>query len=461
MEKYDLIIKGGRIVTEAGVFLKDIGIKEGKIAAIEDVLQKNGERVINAEGKYLFPGGIDVHTHLDLHVGQTVSSDDFTTGTIAAACGGTTTIIDFVTQDRGESLKEAIEKRHREAEGKAVIDYSFHISPTVINDETLALIPSLIEDGYPSFKLYMTYDFRVNDGELIKVLVKTRDYGGLVCVHAENFYMIDYMVKEFKATGKIEPRYHPLSRPPFVEGEATGRAIKLARLVEAPIYIVHVTCRDSFVEVVKARDGGYPVMAETCPQYLFLSMEKYEEPDFQGAKYVLSPPLRSREHQHVLWDGLVKGKLQVVATDHCPFNFKGQKELGKDFFGNIPSGLPGIETRLALLYGLGVARGKLSVRRFIEITSTNPAKIFGLYPQKGTIAIGSDADIVIIDPEKEVILTKGILHENVDYTPYENFTLKGFPVATISRGKLIVENGRFIGALGSGKFLKRNRPILM
>lgn len=462
MKKFDLVIKGGTIVTAADVFLGDIAIKDGKIAAIGQDLADYAAEMIDAEGKYLFPGGIDVHTHLDMPFGGTVASDDFYTGTVAAACGGTTTVVDFAIQGNGQTLAEAIDAWHQKADGKAVIDYGFHIAVTFLNDTILAEMAEMINKGYPSFKLFMTYDgLRVNDDVLMKALIKTRDHGGLVCVHAENYYIIDYLVKEFLAAGKIEPKYHALSRPPLAEGEATGRAVKLAELVKAPLYIVHLSCKEALAEVARARDDGSPIMAETCPQYLLLSYDNYEEPDFQGAKYVMSPPLRPKENQPVLWNALARGNLQVVATDHCPFNFKGQKDMGREFFGKIPNGAPGIEARMVLLYSYGVGQGKLTLSRFVEITATNPAKIFGLYPEKGTIAVGSDADIVVFDPELEKIITHGILHENVDYTPYEGFKVKGFPVATIARGKVIVENGRFVGKQGAGQFLKRKAPILV
>jgi dihydropyrimidinase len=462
MGDFDLVVKGGLIVSESGVFARDIGIRNGEIAAIAGRLNGGGGQLLDAAGMYVFPGGIDVHTHLATAAGGTVSSDDFTTGTVAAACGGTTTIIDFVTQNRGESLAEAIAGRHRQALGRAVIDYGFHISPTVIDEGTLAAIPSLIADGYPSFKFYLTYDnLRVNDGELILALAKVRESGGLVCVHAENYYMIDYLVKQLRAAGKNAPRYHPLSRPPLVEGEATGRAIRLARLVGAPIYIVHVTCGESLAEIAGSRAEGVPVLGETCPQYLLLSGDRYDEPDFQAAKYVMSPPLRPAENLPLLWDALAGGQLQVVSTDHCPFNFHGQKDLGRSFFGEIPNGAPGIEARLALLYSYGVCRKRLSIQRFVAVTATNPARIFGLYPRKGTIAVGSDADLVVFDPNLELTITREILHENVDYTPYEGMRLQGYPVATIARGRIVAENGKFVGSIGSGKFLRRSQPELM
>lgn len=462
MPELDLLIKGGTIVTASDSYVADVAVKDGKVVLIGQGLNLPARATVDAGGKYLFPGGVDVHTHLDMPFGGTVSQDDFATGTIAAACGGTTTIVDFAIQGKGQTLAETAQNWQEKATGKAVIDYGFHIAITDMNEDILAEIPSMIAKGYPSFKLFMTYDgLRVNDDVLLKALLQTKAHGGLVCVHAENYYIIDYLVKEFAATGKVEPKYHALSRPPLAEGEATGRAVKLARLAEAPLYIVHLSCREALAEVARAREEGFPVMAETCPQYLLLSYDNYEEPGFEGAKYVMSPPLRPRDNQPVLWDGLGSGKLQAVATDHCPFNFKGQKEMGREFFGKIPNGAPGIESRMALLYSEGVGRGKITLQKFVEITATNPAKIFGLYPQKGDLAVGSDADIIIFDPEMEVTIGKSILHENVDYTPYEGFKVKGFPVATIARGKVIVEKGQFLGQPGSGCFLERKSPVVL
>lgn len=461
MQEFDLLIKGGTVVTESKVMKKDLGIKGEIITALEDDLVGPAKKVIDAEGKYIFPGAIDVHVHLEAAVSQTFSSDDFRTGTIAAACGGTTTIIDFATQEEGHTVDEAVAARINQAIYKAVIDYGFHIALTDINEHTLAAIPSLIEEGFPSFKLYMTYQFRVDDGEILRVLARVKECGGLVCIHAENHHMIDYLVQEYRRTGKTSPKYHPLSRPLLAEWEATSRAIKLARLVNAPLYIVHVTCGNSLAEIAEAREQGYPVMAETCPQYLFLSEDRYEDPGFEGAKYVMSPPLRPIENQTVLWNGLAGGNLQVVSTDHCPFYYLGQKEIGRDFFGDIPNGAPGIEVRPALLYTYGVRQGRLSLQQFVSAVATNPAKIFGLYPEKGTIAVGSDADLIIFDPQAEKTLTKEILHENVDYTPYEGMELKGFPVATIAGGEVIVEKGVFLGEKRRGKLLKRKRANLI
>lgn len=458
----DCIIKNGTIVTGVDSYVADLGIKYGKIAIIGDSLEDGGANTIDARGKYLLPGGIDTHTHLDMPFGGTVAKDDFNTGTIAAACGGTTTVVDFCIQAKGQSLSEALAGWHKKAANKAVIDYGFHVAITDMNDAILAEMPGIINGGCPSFKLFMTYDgLRVEDDVLLKSLIQAKEHGGIICVHAENYFVIKYLVEKFKHENKNEPLYHALSRPPLAEGEATGRAIKLAMLADAPLYVVHLSCKAALQEVVRARECGAKIMAETCPQYLLLSEDNYREPDFNGAKYVMSPPLRTKDNQEPLWQGLARNQLQTVATDHCPFDFKGQKEMGRDFFAKIPNGAPGIEARMALLFDRGVNSGKISLNRFVEITATNPAKIFGLYPNKGTLVVGSDADIVVFDPALKKTISKNILHENVDYTPYEGVQVTGYPVMTFSRGELIVKNGEFIGKAGRGKFVARGAPTIV
>lgn len=462
MAKFPLVVTGGEIVTATKVFVGDIAIENGKIAAIDTNLADFGAEVIDASRKYLLPGGIDVHTHLSLACGDIISSDDFVSGTIAAACGGTTTIIDYTAHATGQSLAGAAALRRSQADSLAVIDYGLHIVITDVNDRIMAEIPEMIAQGYPSFKLFTAYDnMRVDDEALMMVLNQTKNHGGLACVHAENHHMINYMVKKLVAAGKIAPQYHGMSRPVLAEAEAVGRVIKLAAFLDAPIYIVHLSCRESLVEVLRARANGHQVLAETCPQYLLLSDACYNQPGFLGAKYVMSPPLRPAQNQPVLWEGLAQGVLQVVATDHCPFNFKGQKDLGQDIFTRIPNGIPGIETRMALIYSSGVKQGRISLNQFAAVTATYPAKIFGLYPQKGTIAIGSDADIVIFDPKLEKTITQEILNENVDYTPYEGFKVTGYPVMTIARGQIIAKDGKFTGQPGAGRFLKRKAPVFI
>ncbi|MDR3565160.1 MAG: dihydropyrimidinase [Negativicutes bacterium] len=461
MAAYDLLIKGGTIVTAGDVYDGDVAVIDGKIVLIGKNLDVSALQVIDATGKYLLPGGIDVHTHLDMPFGGTVTADDFFTGGAAAACGGTTTVVDFAIQGKDQTLAETIDTWLTKA-GDCPIDYGLHVAVTNMNDAVIAEMPEVIAAGFPSFKLFMTYDgLRVTDDVLMKALLVAKEHGGLVSVHAENYYVIDYYTKEFQKTGKIEPKYHALSRPPLAEGEATARAIRLAKLVEAPLYIVHLSCEESLKEVVRAREEGQPVMAETCPQYLVLSYDNYEEPDFNGAKYVMSPPLRPRENQEPLWQALKKGDLQVVATDHCSFNFKGQKELGREFFGKIPNGAPGIETRMPVLYSKGVGENRFDLQRFVALTATNPAKIFGLYPQKGTIAVGSDADIVVFDPTAKRTISKEILHENVDYTPYEGISVTGYPVATVARGTIIAQGGKFTGKAGDGRLIRRKKPQII
>lgn len=457
----DTIIKNGIIVTATDIYQADIGIHDEKIVSIDKELNFVGANVIDAKGNYIFPGGIDVHTHLDMPFGNTITKDDFETGTIAAACGGTTSIVDFCLQAKGQTLAEALEVWHAKANGKAVIDYGFHIGVTDMNAAILSEMKTCIKNGYPSYKLFMTYDFRVNDEVLLQALSCARDNGGLVSVHAENFYVINHLVSKFRTEGKVAPKYHALSRPPLAESEATSRAIKLARIVDAPLYIVHLSCNEALEEVSQARKLGAKIMAETCPQYLLLSIDNYDEPGFNGAKYVMSPPLRAKENQPFLWQGLRSNNLLTVATDHCSFDFKGQKDMGRDFFASIPNGGTGIETRMALMFDRGVNSGNISLQKFVEITATNPAKIFGMYPQKGSIVIGGDADLVIFDPKLRKTITQPMLHENVDYTIYEGFSVTGFPTTTISRGKVIAKDGEFVGSRGAGRFLPRENIITM
>lgn len=459
--KFDTIIRNGTIVTATDIFKGDIGIKDGKINKIGMALEEEGEKIIDAKGKYIFPGGIDPHTHLDMPFGGTFSSDNFETGTIAAACGGTTTIVDFAVQPKDKDLKETAEIWRGKSDGKAVIDYGIHMNITHIDDEILNEIPFMIKEGYPSFKVFMTYKgMRVDDGTLFKTLKKVSENGGLTCVHAENFHIIECNVEILLKEGKTAPKYHAISRGSLVEGEAVGRAINIAKMAESPLYIVHNTCKEAVFEIARAREEEYPIMGETCTQYLLLSEDEYYKEGFEGAKCVMSPPLRSKDNFKYLWKAIRNNTLQVVATDHCPF-FMKQKELGKDSFDKIPNGAPGIELRMALLYTYGVLKNEININKFVEVTSTNAAKIYGMYPKKGTIAVGSDADLVIFDPDKEIEVTVDILHENVDYTPYEGFKLKGFPEVTLSRGEIIAKNGKFVGEIGRGEFIKRNSPMIL
>src|SRR6267143_1124944 len=399
--RFDTVIKNGTVVTATDTYASDVGIAGGKIAAIaQSLAAENAGKVIDAAGLLVMPGGIDVHTHLDMPFGGTTSSDDFQTGTIAAAHGGTTTLIDFAIQYKGQTLRQAFEGWMKKAEGKAVTDYAFHCIITELGDAHLEEMGQLVREGVSSFKLFMAYPgvFMLDDATIFRAMSQAAKYGGLICMHAENGGVIDVIVQRALAEGKTAPIYHALTRPVTAEAEAVNRAIAMAEMAGAPIYIVHLSSEDALNKVREARDRGVPAFAETCPQYLLLSVEELERPNFEGAKYVFTPPLRDKHHQPKLWDGLKHDHLQVVSTDHCPFCFADQKVLGKDDFTKIPNGGPGVENRLQLIYHHGVNSGKLDLNRFVEITSTAPARIFGLYPRKGVIAPGSDADIVIWDP---------------------------------------------------------------
>jgi len=454
---YDLILQNGLVVSASDTFLSDVAVKDGRIAALGRDLSLDGAKTVDCRGKLVLPGGIDVHTHLEMPFGGTTSKDTFETGTIAAACGGTTSIVDFCIQGKGQSLRQALDGWHAKADGKACIDYGFHVAVTDMTDGVLAEMPGIIESGYPSFKVFMVYDMRVSDSVFLQTLEVARDNGGLVCVHAENNDVVLHNVATLLAEGKTAPRYHALSRPPLVEGEAVGRACKLAAMTGGPLYIVHLSCEDSLQEVRRAREAGVNVMAETCPQYLYLSTDNYEESGFDGAKYVMSPPLRPKENIAPLWAGLAGNDLQTVATDHCPFDMEGQKELGRDDFSKIPNGAPGIESRMSLLYK-GVRDGRISLNRMVALGSTNPAKAMGMFPAKGVVAPGSDADICVFDPAKAGPITHAELHENVDYAAFEGVDVPGRPVLTLSRGEIVARDGEWIGQKGRGRFIRRGRP---
>jgi dihydropyrimidinase len=452
-----VLIKNGTVVTATDLYTGDVLVEGEKIAAIGTSLDIQADKVIDAAGKYVLPGGIDVHTHLDMPFGGTTSADDFESGTRAAAFGGTTTIVDFAIQYRGQRLHDAWETWMKKAEGKAAIDYGFHMIVTDLNDQTEAEMDALVRQGVTSFKLFMAYPgvFMLDDGSIFKALLRTGKNGGTICMHAENGGVIDVLVQRALAEGKTAPKYHALTRPARAEAEATHRAIALAEMADVPIYIVHLSAAEALEMVTEARDRGLPAYAETCPQYLFLSYDNYEEPGFDGAKYVMSPPLRPKDTQARLWRGLAFNDLQCVSTDHCPFCMKEQKELGRNDFSRIPNGAPGIETRLSLVYDGGVREKRISLNRFVELTSTAPAKIFGLFPRKGTIAPGSDADLVVFDPNRSLILSAKTLHMNVDYNPYEGRQVTGAADTVLSRGRLVIEDGTFVGRSGAGSFLKR------
>jgi dihydropyrimidinase len=455
---FDTVIKNGSVVTATDTYKADVAITNGKISAIGDDLPvQNASKVLDAAGKLVLPGGIDVHTHLDMPFGGTTSADDFETGTRAAAFGGTTTLIDFAIQYKGQNLRQAYDTWMGKASNKAVCDYAFHCIVTDISGGQLSEMNDLVHEGVTSFKLFMAYPgvFMLDDGSIFKALQTTSKNGGLVCMHAENGSAIDVIVQQALAEGKKAPKYHALTRPTTAEAEATSRAIALAEMAGAPIYIVHLSCNEALEKVREARDRGLPVYAETCPQYLYLSLENFDAPGFEGAKYVFTPPLREKWHQEKLWNGLKCDHLQVVSTDHCPFCFKEQKELGRDDFTKIPNGGPGVEHRMSLIFSGGVASGRFSANRFVELVSTTPAKLFGLYPRKGTIAAGSDADLVIFDPKRKHTISAKTHHMRVDYSMFEGIQVTGMPDVVLSRGRVVVDGDKFLGRAGQGEFLRR------
>jgi dihydropyrimidinase len=458
--RLDTVIRGGTIVTASDTTLGDVGILGDKIVAIaRDLNPENAARLIDAAGRYVMPGGIDVHTHLDMPFGGTKSADDFESGTIAAAHGGTTTLIDFAIQYKGQTLRHAFDTWMAKADRKAAIDYAFHCIITELGDAHVEEMGALVREGVPSFKLFMAYPgvFMLDDASIFRAMLAAAKYGGMICMHAENGGAIDVIVQRALAEGKRAPKYHALTRPTTAEAEATSRAIALAEMAGAPVYIVHLSCNDALEKVREARDRGLAAYAETCPQYLYLSLENMDAPGFEGAKYVFTPPLREKWNQEKLWQGLAKDTLQVVSTDHCPFCFKEQKELGRDDFTKIPNGGPGIENRMSLVFSGGVNGGRFSVNRFVQLVSTAPAKLFGLYPRKGTIAVGSDADIVVFDPNEEMVISAATHHMRVDYSMFEGIRVKGVAKIVLSRGRVIVENGEFKGRAGAGEFVKRRQ----
>ncbi len=453
-----ILITNGRIITAEQDYTADVFIENEKIAMIGSRLPVQADKVLDARGKYVIPGGVDVHTHLDMPFGGTMSSDDFETGTRAAAFGGTTTVIDFATQARGMKMREALDLWFRKAEGKACADYGFHMIITDLPDAHLEDMNEMVREGVTSFKMFMAYPkaLMVDDGTIFKAMRKTAENGGLLCMHAENGGVIDAIVQRALADGKKAPVYHALTRPTIAEAEAVNRTIALAEIAGVPVYIVHVSSHDALQQIADARLRGVPVFAETCPQYLFLSLNDIDRPGFEGAKYVFTPPVREAWHQEKLWQGLQANTLQIVSTDHCPFCFKEQKELGKDDFTKIPNGGPGIENRLQLLFEGGVNKKRISLNRWVELCSTAPAKMFGLYPRKGTIAPGSDADLVLWDPNADHIISAATHHMRVDYSMYEGYKVKGNAVTVLSRGEVIVDGGKWFGKAGLGKFLKRD-----
>ncbi|MEK3905677.1 dihydropyrimidinase [Oceanobacillus sp. FSL W7-1309] len=451
------IIKNGTIVTATDTYQADVLIEDEKVKAIGQDLSDVYAEVIDATGLYVFPGGIDPHTHMEMPFGGTVTKDDFESGTIAAAYGGTTTVIDFCLTEKGKPLKSALEKWHAKSEGRAVIDYGFHLQIVEANENVLQEIPSIIEEGVTSFKVFMAYKnvLQADDETLFQTLITAKDHGGLVMVHAENGDVIEHLTQEALKAGKTDPIYHALTRPPELEGEATGRAAKLTALANSQLYVVHVTCKEAVEQIAEARSKGFSVYGETCPQYLVLDQTYLEKANFEGAKYVWSPPLRDKSNQEVLWNALKSGELQTIGSDHCSFDFDGQKDLGKGDFTKIPNGGPFVEDRFSVLFSEGVKKGRISINQFVDMVSTQAAKLFGLFPQKGTIAPGTDADIVLFDPNVERTISVDTHHSAVDYSALEGMRVIGQPVTVLSRGEYVIKDKELIAKLGTGKFLKR------
>jgi dihydropyrimidinase len=451
------VIKNGTVVTAAQSTRADVLVDGEKVALIGLNLPASADKVIDATGKYVIPGGVDAHTHFDLPFGGSFCSDDFGTGTRAAAFGGTTTCIDFAVQSYGETLRQGLDTWFQKAE-KAQTDYGLHMIVREVDDKILAEMDQLIDEGITSFKLFMAYPgvFMLDDASIFKAMQRAAGSGALILMHAENGGPINVLVDQLLAEGKTDPVYHGVSRPASMEGEAVHRVFKLAELAGCPAYIVHLSSRDALHAVQEARDRGVTAFAETCPQYLFLSHDDMARPDFEGAKFVCSPPLRTKDHQEDLWQGLASGDLQVVSTDHAPFNYKGQKDLGKGNFAKIPNGLPSVEDRVTLIFQ-GVKAGRMSPSRWVDLIATSPAKMFGLYPRKGTIAPGLDADIVVFDPEAKRTISAESHHMNVDYSCYEGMEVWGLPEVVLQRGEVLVEDGQWFGKEGRGSFVARSR----
>lgn len=461
---FDLVIRGGKIATSGDTFYADIGIHDGRIVALGSKLSK-GRDEIDARGRLILPGGVDAHCHFDQPTSDgSIMADDFESGPRSAAFGGTTTVIPFACQQKGQSLRAAVDDYHRRAGDKSVIDYAFHLivtdpTPHVLGQE----LPALIREGYTSFKIYTTYDeLKLNDREIIEVLALSRREGALTMVHAENSDAIAWLTQALEKAGKTSPRHHADARPAIAEREATHRAISLAEIVDVAMLVVHVSGGEAMDQIAAARARGLRVFAETCPQYILLTAEDLDLNGFEGAKHICSPPPRNVASQQSVWRGLANGTFQVFSSDHAPFKFDsetGKKLRGEEAsFVHVPNGIPGVETRLPLLFSEGVGKGRISLNQFVALTATNPARLYGLYPRKGTIAVGADADVVIWDTERQVTITNDMLHHNVDYTPYEGRTVTGWPETVLSRGKVIVQHGRLLAERGHGQFLECGVP---
>jgi dihydropyrimidinase len=455
-----LLIKGGRIVTAADDYVADVFVDDERISLIGEDLDVPADRVIDAAGKYVLPGCIDPHTHLDMPFGGTVTIDDVESGQISAAFGGTTCHVDFIIQPQGATFAAAFDEWRAKANGKQLIDMGYHIAITdLVSGGTLEELASLPEQGITSYKLFMAYKgaLMVDDETLYRAMEVAAKSGALVMVHAENGDVVDILVREALEAGNTAPLHHALTRPPEAEGEATNRAIQLAHLAGAPLYVVHVTCREAVEPIARAREAGWDVWGETCTQYFFNSLDDISKPDFEGAKFVYSPPVRDKANWDVLWNAVRGDALSVISTDHCAFLWDGQKTLGKDDFSKIPNGGPGLEDRLKMIHHFGVNEGRITLNRMVELLATNPAKLFGLYPRKGTIAVGSDADLVIFDPSRRVTISASTHHSKSDYNLYEGTEVTGAPDVVLLRGNVLVENEELVASPGIGQFVKRAR----
>ncbi|MBV8599839.1 MAG: dihydropyrimidinase [Actinobacteria bacterium] len=455
-----VLIKGGRVVTAADDYVADVYVDGERVTLIGESLDVEADRVIDASGKYVLPGCVDPHTHLAMPWRGETTIDDFESGHAAAAFGGTTTHVDFCIQGRGQTFAEALEAWHAKREGKAMIDNGFHIAVTDLREGgTLEELASLPEQGVTSYKLFMAYkdSLMVDDETLFKTMQVAADTGALVMVHAENGDAIEVLMAEAIAAGNTAPVYHALTRPPETEGEATNRAIQLARVAGSPLYVVHVSCAESVEPIEIAREKGWNVYGETCTQYFFIDQTFLERPNFEGAKYVYTPPPRAKENQDVLWNAVRTNILQAVSTDHCAYLWQGQKDAGRDDFRQIPNGAPGLENRLHMIYHFGVREGRITLNRMVELLATNPAKLFGLYPRKGTLAVGSDADIVVFDPEKRLTISAATQHSRSDYNIFEGTEVVGSPEIVLRRGEIIVDGDELLASPGSGQFIARAR----
>jgi len=462
-EPFDLLVCGGTVVTADGTVRCDVGVRTGRIAALGDALGSARE-TIDATGRLVLPGGVDAHCHID-QVSSTGlhTADDFFTGGVSAACGGTTTIIPFAAQHRGQSLRQVVADYHARAEPRAFVDYAFHLIVSDPSDDVLGVeLPALIREGYASLKVYMTYDaLRLSDRQVLDVLSVARREGALTMFHAENHDAIAWITARLVADGRTAPKYHPVARPQAAEREATARACTLAELVDVPILIVHVSCGGALEEIRRARARGVSVHAETCPQYLVFTAADLDRPGFEGAKWMFSPPARDRDAQEALWAGLADGAIDVFSSDHAPYRFddpQGKKAHGDSApFTKVPNGVPSLELRMPLLFSEGVTTGRIGLERFVDLTATRPAQLYGLFPRKGCIRVGADADLAVWDPEREVTVTQAALHDRMDYTPFEGMVVRGWPVVTVSRGEVVWKDGEVRGEPGRGRFVRRER----